>query len=415
MKQLKSKSNIPISKFLISCRIYENILYVVRDIKRADVTDTYLVPYVPDSLMQSAFAITHDDVTAGHKGPDRTLKQFCLNFYNKNERTLITEMCKKCEYCIKAKAIAKPVPLSLYPNPIKPFHSVASDIIGPLRITEAGNQYILTVRDYTTRYTILFPLKHKDTDSIINSLRQVIANFGSSFNLVTDNAQEFISNKLTDFLKYYNTRKIEISPYHPSSGGLAERINREINKILRIYTNSLAINDWDIFLPVVQLSINSTFNASIKETPFFALFGHDSATTALAEPKLNYSQDDLHLRMQRIYKIREYCRNSLLQSQTAYTNYANQGRSPKMISIGQRVYAKIDKHQNTPRQKLDLPISGPFQVTNTKGKAYELAHLNTDKKYIVHPDYIITNNIQHKSVTEEKTIKQSQKKPGNNS
>ena len=112
-----------------------------------------------------------------------------------------------------------------------------------------------------------------------------MANYGSSSVMVTDNAQEYVADKLKKFLKFFNTKKVEIAPYHPASQGLAERINREVNKLLRIYTNELMINDWDELLPVIQLTINNTHNASIGDTPFIALYGYGSLTLTFFKTK----------------------------------------------------------------------------------------------------------------------------------
>lgn len=383
------------STLINDCKYLKGVLYVMRKIKRGTFTDRILVPYIPDSLMPSALKIVHDDLTAGHKGPERTLKLFVKNFYNKNERNLIKNYCDQCVSCIRAKKTPKQATLSKYNVPERPFATIVSDILGPLRLTERGNMYILTVRDYTTRYTILFPLAHKDTESIIIALRQVISNFGPSHVLLTDNAQEYKSEKLSRFLKYYNCLKKEVSPYHAASMGVAERINREVNKLLRIYVFEFNTTDWDDLLPTIQLAINSTFNVSINETPFFALFGFDSATDTLSPPKLNYSEDALTQHMQRVSEVRIHCRKKLLEAQEAYTEYANKKRIEKNISIGQRVFANTTKHCSGPRQKLDLPISGPFVVVGRKGKAWQLKELSSKLTYLVHPDYIIPSTIKN--------------------
>ena len=64
---------------------------------------------------------------------------------------------------------------------------------------------------------------------------------------------------------------------------------------------------------------------------------------------------------------RQHCRNHLLKVQTYYTNYTSNKRKPKDIKINLRVYAKIDKHRQLPKNKLDLPVSGPFKVISQKG------------------------------------------------
>ena len=372
---------------LIRFKVVKGILFIHRSIKRGQFINEYLVPYIPDTLMRDALKVVHDDTTAGHKGFERTLNLFRKNFYNAKESLIIKEFCNKCEACIKAKSTPKPIPIEKYPIPEIPFHTVSSDILGPLPVTVNNNRYILVVRDFATRYTVLSALKSKEADSVINALRHVIANYGASKTLITDNAKEYVSEKLQAFCRFYNMKKIEIAPYHPASQGLAERINREITKLLRIYTNQLASNDWDELLPVLQLTINSTFNASLGEAPFFALFGYDSPTISLTAPKLNYDESDLNLRLQRVAKVREHCRKTLLESQSQYTNYTNTKRSPKKITVGQRVYAKLDKQAK--RHKLDWPVSGPFVVIGNRGRALKLKDVKTKGIIEVHPDYII--------------------------
>ena len=374
---------------LRTAQIISGVLYILREVKRTSIRDAHLVPYVPDTLMPDAFQVVHQDSTAGHPGLERTEKLFARNFYNKNAHEYLKELIGKCELCIKAKSIPKAIPISKYPIPMRPFHTVTSDILGPLRMTENGHMYVLTVRDFTTRYTVLSPLKRKDADSIIDALRYVIANYGSSCTLLTDNAAEYTSDKLKNFLKHYNTEKRQIAPYHPASQGLAERINREITKLLRILLTQHNIDDWDLFLPGIQLIINSTYNASIQESPFFALYGYDSATSTLTPPRIDLTEgSDLYRHMQRQKAIRKTVRENLLRNQTTYTTAANKGRKEKPIEVGQRVYAKLNKQLKN-HQKLDLPISGPFRVMSRKGKAWNLMHVQSRKKYVVHPDEMV--------------------------
>jgi len=368
-------------------KIIMGLLFVYRSITRGPLTDEFIVPYIPEELMKKAFKVIHEETTAGHKGYDRTLKMFRKNFYNANESKTLKEWCEQCEECIKAKAISKNVPIEKYPIPTQPFHTVSSDILGPLPITEGNHRYILVVRDFTTRYTILRALENKDTDSIIEEVRQVISHYGSNTVFITDNAQEYLAEKFKKFLKFYNTRKVEIAPYHPASQGLSERINREVNKLLRIYTNSLAINNWDELLPVLQLTINNTYNASLGETPFFALYGYDSPTITFSPPKIDYSEDDLTARLTRVSQIRRHCHEHLLKEQVKYTEATNDNRKPKNISINQRVFAKLNKHRI--HHKLDYPVSGPMRVISKKGKAFNLKDETSGKTFLVHPDNIL--------------------------
>ena len=375
-------------KLVLKTRSLNGILYILREIKRGVIKDKFLVPIVPLSLMASAFELIHSQITAGHRGYDRTYKLFCRNFYNPDERKLLKAMCAECEVCTRAKGNPELVPLSKYPIPKRPFDNVSIDIIGPLRVTEDSNQYILAIRDFTTRYTVLYPLEYKATDNVIAALRNFVSHYGAPTVILSDNAPEFVSEKLIKFCVFYNINKKEVAPYHASSQGLVERINREVNKFLRMYTYQLAIHDWDRLLPAVQLALNNTFNASIGESPFFALFGYDSSSVTFTQPKINYSEDDLSSHLARVAMIREYCLRKLLEIQDRYTQAANRNRKEKSIEIGQRVYARLNKHKLL--TKLDLPISGPLKVIQRKGKAWKLQECATQKTFLVHPDYILT-------------------------
>ena len=375
------------SETILKFRIIRNILYVYRVIKRSSGTDEVLVPYVPNKLIDKAFKIIHMDTTAGHQGFDRTLSIFRKNFYNKDETSIIKNKCELCTACIRAKSHPSLVPIKKYPVPIQPFDTISTDILGPLPITTNDNKFILVIRDYTTRYSVIMALKNKETDSIIRAFRMMISHYGPSTICISDNGKEFTSEKFKNFLNFYNTKKVEIAPFHPSSQGLAERQNKEINKLLRIYTNELKIPDWDEFIPTIQLTINNTFNSSIKETPFYALYGYDSPTITFVKPKINYKEDDLSYHLKNVSEVREHCSNALLKSQIEYTNIKNINRKEKNIQIGQRVFARLKKHYQ--HRKLNYPISGPFKVESKKGNAFILKGIYSEETYTVHPDEII--------------------------
>ena len=71
----------------------------------------------------------------------------------------------------------------------------------------------------------------------------------------------------------------------------------------RIYISELAINDWNDFLPIVQLTINNACNETISETLVFAIFGYDSPSVSLTLPKLSYKEEDLTNHLKRVTEI----------------------------------------------------------------------------------------------------------------
>ena len=55
----------------------------------------------------------------------------------------------------------------------EPFERIAMDIVGPLSRSRQGNQYILVVCDYATRYPEAIPLRSVDAGAVAEHLIQL--------------------------------------------------------------------------------------------------------------------------------------------------------------------------------------------------------------------------------------------------
>lgn len=68
---------------------------------------------------------------------------------------------------------------------------VAMDLVGPLKTTSNGNQYILTVTDCYTKWTEATPLKSKDAVSVAGALYKLYLQYSAPHRIITDNGKEF--------------------------------------------------------------------------------------------------------------------------------------------------------------------------------------------------------------------------------
>ena len=125
--------------------------------------------------------------------------------------------------------------------------------------------------------------------------------------------------------------------------------------------------EWDMFLPTLQLTINSSYNKTLGDSSFYCLFGYESPSKTLQQPRLNYFEDDLSHCLNRIAHIRNYTRKMLLQNTDKVTKRTNDSRKHADVQIGQEVFAKLQKIKM--QRKLDFPISGPFKVVRRIGHA----------------------------------------------
>ncbi|GJT06663.1 reverse transcriptase domain-containing protein [Tanacetum coccineum] len=60
--------------------------------------------------------------------------------------------------------------------------------------------------------------------------------------------------------------------YHPETDGQSERTIQTLEDMLRAYVIDFG-NSWDKHLPLAEFSYNNSYHASIKATPFEALYG----------------------------------------------------------------------------------------------------------------------------------------------
>jgi hypothetical protein len=60
--------------------------------------------------------------------------------------------------------------------------------------------------------------------------------------------------------------------YHPESNGKTERVIRVIEDMLRMYVMDKPYK-WEDYLQLVEFSYNNGYQASLKMSPFEALYG----------------------------------------------------------------------------------------------------------------------------------------------
>jgi hypothetical protein len=71
------------------------------------------------------------------------------------------------------------------------------DLIGPLRRTERGNEYILTVVDYFSKWVEAIPIQDKRALTVAKALHQhVYCRNGAPNRILTDNGKEFCNTVL---------------------------------------------------------------------------------------------------------------------------------------------------------------------------------------------------------------------------
>ena len=79
--------------------------------------------------------------------------------------------------------------------------------------------------------------------------------------------------KLADQLYLHlNIKHTTTSPAHPQCNAQVKQFNKTVKKYLELYVQPHTL-DWEEFIPVLNLSYNTSYHSTIATTPFKLLFG----------------------------------------------------------------------------------------------------------------------------------------------
>ena len=107
-----------------------------------------------------------------------------------------------------------------------------------------GKQYILVVQDYFLKWPLAFAMADQKADKIVQLLKDnVFALVGPPTKLHSEQGRNFESRILSNLCTAFGVKKSYTTPYHPMGDGLAERMNRSLLNLLRVYTANK--HDWE--------------------------------------------------------------------------------------------------------------------------------------------------------------------------
>jgi transposase InsO family protein len=96
---------------------------------------------------------------------------------------------------------------------------VAIDLAGLFSTSSNGNQYVLVVFDYHSKFRLLYPLATRETVSVAVPLLQCFCTFGFPKILQSDNGTKFVNEVVKEIIKISGIDRSLISPYYPQSNG----------------------------------------------------------------------------------------------------------------------------------------------------------------------------------------------------
>lgn len=293
-------------------------------------------------LITTLLAEFHATPTGGHAGIAKTTARLSENFAWPGLRDDVAHYVRHCTDCQVTKYEAKRIAGLLCPLPVpfQPWEDLSLDFITGLPCYR-GHSVILVVVDRFSKgiHLGILPASHTASSVATLFVDIVVKLHGFPRSLVSDRDPLFVSQFWQALFRASGTQLRLSSAYHPQSDGQTEVLNRVIEQYLRAFVHRRP-NQWGRFLPWVEWSHNSSWNAGTGSTPFEITFGRKPFTIPeyiTGSSKLEAVDSSLTERDEVIQGIRR----KLLKAQERMKRYADQKRREVHFECGEWVLVKL--------------------------------------------------------------------------
>ena len=343
---------------------------------------------IPPSLENKVLQLLHGDT---HVGMAKMKAQARSWLWWPQIDADIEKSVKCCFICQKHKNKPAKAPLFPWEWPEEPWKRVHLDFAGPFM----GRMYLIAVDAHSKWMEVKVMNKITASDTILE-LRDIFSALGLPDMIVTDNGPTFTSSDFRSFMSHNGIKHVTVSPYHPSSNGLAERgVQTFKSAMIKIKTGSIREKVCK-FLTRYRCTPHSTTSL----TPSELMFGRNIKTHLdLLHPGLH----DTVTKQQRAQKL-QHDRHAI----------------DREISVGDNVFVRNFSSLGSkwlPGVVIESTSPLSFRVkTNSHGivrrhqDQIRISHACSDSDYPVIETQNIPNDIQSQSLSTdtERSLRENQ-------
>jgi hypothetical protein len=328
-----------------------------------------------DSLRETILKEAHDSVYSIHPGSTKMYQDLKQKYWWYGLKRDVAAHVAMCDVCQRVKAEHKRPTGLLHPLKIPEWEweEIGMDLFTGLPHTPKGYDSIWVIVDRLTQVAHFIPVKttYKGSQLAVYiwlglSLYTVYRR--RSFRIEDHNLPPYFGKS---FLENMDTKLKFSSAYHPQT----ERTNQVLEDMLRACGLQHG-SSWDKSLPYAEFSYNNSYQASLKMSPFEALYGRKCRTPLywdqtgerqLFGPEIIQEAED------QVRQIRE----NLRTAQSRQKSYADNRRRLLEFKEGDYVYLKVSPLRGMRRFKVKGKLSprfiGPFLILKRVGEvAYQL-------------------------------------------
>jgi hypothetical protein len=348
----------------------------------------------PRALQSKIFRHLHDHSFGGHLGVSRTIASLRERYYWPGHRDACKMWIRKCHRCIQSKSGGPRRGNPLQQKRVgEPLERMACDIKGPMVQSDGGNEVILVITDYFTKWTEAYALPNQKAETVAKAIvENFCVRFGMPRVLHSDLGTNFESKLFGEMCRLLGVRKTHTTPYRPQANGQVERFNRTMAAMLQSFIKDFNYPTWDSILPYIMAAYRRTEHQSTGCTPNLMMLGRE--TSIPLDLIIGAPPGETPCPIEWVQKVREaqrtaheFARVQLKKSAAAQKRYYDRGRREVQFKEGDPV---MYWYKPLAKGALSRPWTGPVLVRKTwKGShVFQIQGGVKSKPKIVHGDHL---------------------------
>ena len=337
--------------------------------------------------------LLRDIHSTGHIGTGKMIESIRLNYWWPRMRKSISSYVRGCKQCQmnKQRTHKEYGRLRTLELPTRRWARINIDFIVALPKTKSGYDAIMVVIDGYSKRAHFIPTHTTATAPQIAQLfyEHIWKLHGLPIKIVSDRDKLWTSKFWRTLMGLFGSELAMSTPFHPQTDGLVERTNLTLKEMLRAFSDNARM-DWDLFLPAAEFVYNSTYNTSIKDTPFNLDTGQqplDPHGVAVHKILQNVGDSDLNYEFKyddtatqfiqdwndRLVLAKEHLEESVERMEHSYAG-VKKAVEEGTFKVGGMVYLDgtyikvVDKTGSLgARKALDKRRLGPYEITEVLG------------------------------------------------
>jgi len=259
--------------------------HIQSDKQGVDYLYTITSELVPDAY-KHAFDRVHS-AEHGHWGLEKTLQYMKeLRNYDGNPainsrehrwlRKHVTKLIKMCPMCQKLSYIRPHIEGQHFTvAAYAPMDTISIDHLTGLPWVEVlGYEALLVIIDNFSRFIELYPVQSANARETAQRLLEFFGRYGTPRRILSDRGPEFVNEVIKHLFETMKLEHTKTLAYSKQENSIVERSNKEVLRHLRaIVTDRMVIQEWWMYLPLVQRAMNASKHERLGVSPAEIVFG----------------------------------------------------------------------------------------------------------------------------------------------